>query len=72
VLIKSLAAGSGAYPDQVASVHLLGTGPAAFSQNADGLRITVPSGAPQGTLHSFRIVASPRPEVVRHPSLGQD
>lgn len=72
VVIKSLAAGSGAYPDRVASVHLLGTGPAEFSQDADGLKIMLPDGAPRGTLHSFRIIATPRPEVVRHPSLQQD
>lgn len=72
VLIRSLAAGSGTYPDQVASVHLLGTGPATFSREPDGLRITLPDGAPAGALHSFRIVAAPRPQATRPPALLPD
>ena len=60
VLIRSLAAGSGVYTEEIQSVTLLGyPGDVVWSRREDGLCIELPTGAATETLASFRIIAGP-------------
>ncbi|MDI7776439.1 alpha-L-fucosidase [Asticcacaulis sp. EMRT-3] len=51
-VIKAL----GTQVGQVASVALIGGGPVAFTQNADGLHLTLPAQRPDETAWAFRVV----------------
>jgi alpha-L-fucosidase len=53
--IKTLAKGAAALPKPVQRVELIGAGPVKFSQDANGLTLTLPEKAPNEYAYAFII-----------------